>query len=132
ITPPPEDAETRSLPSSKVEFGVLVFLEYIEKVNGRRDEKITVVRKKHQLMSPLKRRVSKYEGILPQKAKEAVARAYEAGINRGRIVVQRGLRYLLSIGDLFSQINNMTREINVLGEKLCSFDIQVKLPSENK
>jgi len=83
-------------------------------------------------MSPLKRRVSKYEGILPQKAKEAVARAYEAGINRGRIVVQRGLRYLLSIGDLFSQINNMTREINVLGEKLCSFDIQVKLPSENK
>ncbi len=115
----------------KVEVGVLVFLKYIEKVNGRRDEKITVVQEKAPAdVTP--ETVGQYKGILPQKAKEAVAGAYEAGINRGRTVVQRGLRYLLGIGDLFSQINNITREINVLGEKLCSFDIQVKLPPENK
>jgi len=113
----------------KVEVGVLVFLEHVEKVKGRRDQKITVVHEKVASDSPpdfQPIQAGEYKGILSQKAKEAVAGSYESGVNRGRSGVQGGLMNILGIGGLIPQINHMTTVLNVLDGKVLEHELVLK------
>ncbi len=113
----------------KVEVGVLVFLEYVEKVKGRRDKKVTVIQEKLAEGSPADLQpilVGEHNGTLTQKSKEAVAGSYEAGVNRGRTGVQGGIMNLLGIGGLVPQINQVTSVLNVLDAKVFEHEKMLK------
>ncbi len=104
----------------RTEIGVLVFNEYIEKVKGQKDRRLTVleeVRSKSTKDTPA-HQVAEFSGILPKKAKEAVAGAYESGVDRGRTGIQGGLMNLLGISGLVPQINSMTSVLNLLDQKV--------------
>jgi len=105
----------------RTEIGVLVFNEYLEKAKGQKDRKLTVLEEIQAKdlpkdTPPLK--VAEFNGLLPKKSKEAVAGAYESGVDRGRTGIQRGVMNLLGIGGLIPQINDMTSVLNLLDQKV--------------
>ena len=105
----------------RTEIGVLVFNEYIEKVKGQKDRKLTVLEEVKAPSLPKNtppHQVAQFAGILPKKSKEAVAGAYESGVDRGRTGIQRGLMNLLGISGLVPQINSMTSVLNLLDKKV--------------
>jgi hypothetical protein len=105
----------------RTEIGVLVFNEYLEKVKGQKERKLTVLEERQSKDIPKDTpavKVAEFNGLLPKKSKEAVAGAYESGVDRGRSGIQGGLMNLLGIGGIIPQINQMTSVLNLLDRKV--------------
>lgn len=105
----------------RTEIGVLVFNEYVEKVKGQKDRRLTVLEERKFPDAPKDTpafKVAEFAGLIPRKSKEAVTGAYESGVTRGRNGIQGSLMNLLGIGELIPQINQMTSVLNLLDRKV--------------